>query len=77
MTVTAVPEEATCDLGTLPGRRRMTVQKRCVTISTVRYRELLDAKQQRDAVVNARGIAWWEIHEWLSLASRCSLRHAL
>ena len=40
-----------------------------MNISAARYRELLAAKTERDAVVDALGAAWLELHEWLSLAT--------
>ena len=37
-------------------------------ISAVRYRELLKAEQESDALLSALGCAWLELHDWLILA---------
>jgi hypothetical protein len=67
----AMRQHSICCRGTSADRRRsVTRQKRFVTISVVRYRELLDAKQQRDAVINALGAAWLDLHDWVSVAKR-------
>jgi hypothetical protein len=38
-------------------------------LSAARYRELLKAEQESDALLNALGCAWLELHDWLTLAA--------